>query len=250
MGRLGSKAVVNGLAIGDDKVTSFDIPVKDYLSESSFPFTIPADTAASEASQSVQTLFISPGRIGDLSALVKINILQKLAPGLNKEGWEELAHAASPHARASTGREEGRQGREDASRRPEQDPLPPLVQPRPFHDPLTDDPRRPYPAGDLQPPGFEDEYEILRPPGRGGFTGGERRPLNIGERDLYPPGLAPHDPLRIGGPSGGFRGGGGGGGMHPTFDDPMFGADGGVGGYNPRYVGRSVMRLADGLPPC
>jgi len=55
-----------------------------------------------------------------------------------------------------------------------------------------------------------------------------RRPLNIGERDLYPQGLGPHDPLR----GGGF--GPGGGGMHPTFEDPMFGGrgGGGAGGYD------------------
>ena len=57
--------------------------------------------------------------------------------------------------------------------------------------------------------------------------------MNIGERDLYPPGLGPHDPLRIGG-GGGY--GPGGGGMHPTFDDPLFGGGGGVGGYDSRYV--------------
>lgn len=54
---------------------------------------------------------------------------------------------------------------------------------------------------------------------------------NIGERDLYPPGLGPHDPLRIGPGGGGFRGGGG---MHPTFDDPIFGGQGGGGQYDPR----------------
>ena len=94
-------------------------------------------------------------------------------------------------------------------------------------------PRRPpYPAGDFPPPDFEDEYEIRRAPGW--FRpGGERRPLNIGERDLYPAGLGPHDPLRIGGGGGGGYGPGGGG-MHPTFDDPLFGGDGGVGGYDSR----------------
>lgn len=58
--------------------------------------------------------------------------------------------------------------------------------------------------------------------------GGQRRPLTIGERDLYPPGLGPHDPLR----GGGY--GPGGGGMHPTFDDPLFGGRGGgvAGGYD------------------
>jgi hypothetical protein len=47
---------------------------------------------------------------------------------------------------------------------------------------------------------------------------------------LYPPGLGPHDP--IGGGLGPFPRGGGGG-MHPTFDDPLFG--GGQGEfYDPR----------------
>ena len=73
----------------------------------------------------------------------------------------------------------------------------------------------------------------MRPP-RGGI-GGERRPLNIGERDLYPQGLGPHDPLR----GGGF--GPGGGGMHPTFDDPMFGGRRGGGG---QYVVPSTLSLS------
>ena len=50
-----------------------------------------------------------------------------------------------------------------------------------------------------------------------------------GERDLYPPGLGPNDPLRIG-PMRGPRGGG----MHPTADDPMFGGGGGLGGWDDR----------------
>ena len=35
--RLGGKAVVLALALGDDKTTNFDVTVKDYLSESSLP---------------------------------------------------------------------------------------------------------------------------------------------------------------------------------------------------------------------
>lgn len=63
---------------------------------------------------------------------------------------------------------------------------------------------------------------------------GPRMP-GYGERDLYPAGLGPNDPLRVGGvgPGPGIRGGGG---MHPTFDDPMFGGrggGGGEGGYDP-----------------
>lgn len=214
---------------------TFDIKPKDFVSESSFPFTIPPSQEVHEAELSIRKVFLSPGRMTDVASLFKINILQKVAPGLQKEGYEESAHAASQTSeQGGPRRPEVGRGREEG---PAHDPLrddrlPPLAQPRPYNDPLTAEPRRPYPAGDFPPPGFEDEYEINRP--RGGI-GGERRPLNIGERDLYPPGLGPHDPLRGGG---GF--GPGGGGMHPTFDDPIFGVGGGdgagAGGYNGQYA--------------
>lgn len=231
--RLGSKAVVFGMGLGDDKTTSFDIPVKDYISESSFPFPESSEINQTEAetSRALQDMFISVGRVTDLGALFKLNILQKLAPSIHKEGYEESAQTAG---RSSASREGERQQPPDRGpQAPQYDPLrddrfPPPARPHPFDDPLTVSPRRPDPAGDFPPPGFEDEYEINRPP-RGGMGG--RNPLNIGENDLYPPGLGPHDPLRPSfGPGGGLPRGGGGGGMHPTFDDPLFGGTGGVGG--------------------
>lgn len=216
--RLGNKAVVFAMALGDFKTTTFDIPVQDYISQSSLPLDNP--TSLSDAFQSV---FISTGRLNDLISLFTLNIIQKLAPGLQKEGYEDSRQEM---------REESRQPREG---QPQRDPLrddrlPEPARPYPFDDPLAAAPRRPLPAGDFPPPGFEDEFEINRPP-RGFHPGyGERRPLNIGERDLYPPGLGPHDPLR-----GHFGPGGGGGGMHPTFDDPMFGGRGEDGqGFNPQ----------------
>lgn len=163
----------------------------------------------------------------DAASLLKVSIIQKLAPGLRKEGYEEGGETSSAHAAAPPPPE--RQPRyEDRQPPPQHDPLrddrfPPRPHPHPFNDPLAAEPRRPYPVGDFPPPGFEDEYEINRP--RGGI-GGERRPLNIGERDLYPPGLGPRDPLR-----GGEVGGGG---MYPTFDELT--GRGGEGGYDGQYV--------------
>ncbi len=242
--------MINGLGVGDDKVHTVDFHIKDYISESAFPFTL-SPSSADDQNQSVRALqdvFISPGRISDLSSLFKLQIIQKLAPGLRKEGYEESS--SSPRADNQTGtsaqgRHPGQEqepynspsaGRRDPLR---DDRLPPP----PFAPPLggiQDDPlaypphHRPIPPGDFPPPGFEDEYEMNRPLPRGPLGGG-RRPLNIGERDLYPPGLGPHDPLGVG-PRGGI-GGGGGGGMHPTFDDPIFGGDGGgMGVYDGRYL--------------
>ena len=233
--RIGSKALVHGLTLPDEgKVHSLNVPVKEFISPSALPLKVAPEEDEATVSARVRDIFISAARITDLAALLKISLIQKLAPGLRKEGYEESAHAASSvRSRSPPPSSMGREEEEEEARRPDRDPLadgrtPPHAQPRPFDDPLATGPRRPYPVGDLQPPGFEDEYEINRPLG-GGPYGGARRPLNIGERDLYPPGLGPHDPFR--GPGGYGSGGGfGGGGMHPTFDDPMFDGQGGFGG--------------------
>ena len=235
--RLGNKAVILALALGDDKTASFDVPIQDYVSASTLPLSNPT-----KVSDALQNVFISTGRLNDLIGLFKVNVIQRLAPGLQKEGYEDTRQETSRG-------EESRPAREGP---PQRDPLrddrlPEPARPYPFDDPLAAAPRRPIPAGDFPPPGFEDEYEINRPP-RGFVPGyGERRPLNIGERDLYPPGLGPHDPLR-----GHFGPGSGGGGMHPTFDDPMFGGQGGGGqGFDPQVPPGSrydPVGPADGRP--
>lgn len=213
--RLGNNAVVFALALGDDRTSSFDLPTKDYISGSALPLP-----STENITGALREIFISPARLGDLIALFKINVIQKLAPGLSKEGFEASRDAVRPQPEDRT--------RWDPLR---DDSLPQPARPYPFDDPLAAAPRRPNPPGDFAPPGFEDEFEINRParaypPGLGG-----RNPYNIGERDLYPQGLGPHDPLR-GTMGPGF--GPGGGGMHPTFDDPLFGGRGGGGGYDPR----------------
>ncbi|ETI20828.1 hypothetical protein G647_07170 [Cladophialophora carrionii CBS 160.54] len=214
--RLGNKAVILGVGLGDDKTASLEVKANDYISEGSVKET----SSTSAKLSALQDVFISKGRIADLASLFKLNIIQRLAPGIHKAGYEDSASSA----------EQPRQ--RDETRPPERDPLrddhPPLARPYPFDDPLAV-PRRPHPSGDFPPPGFEDEYELNRPPR--GMLPGQQPFGNIGERDLYPPGLGPHDPLRIGPGGGGFQGGGG---MHPTFDDPLFGGQGGHRPYDPR----------------
>ena len=190
--KLGGKAVVHGLGIGDDKVASLDVAVKEFVSESSLPFTAQGEIPTSESLSTIQGVFITAGRIGDFSALVKIQLLQKLIPGLQKNGYQDSAEAASERHREL---EQRRDETADRHRGPApRNPSPPAAQPYPLADPLVAPPRRPYGGPDFEPPGFEDEHRALRPPG-----GGARQPMNIGERDLYPPGLGPHDALRIGG---------------------------------------------------
>jgi hypothetical protein len=221
--RMANKAIIMGMGMGDDKTASFDITVRDYISEGNLPAT-PASQQSSneEARRKLEHVFISPGRLSDFGSAMRINIIQKLIPGLHKEGYEETQEARQ-RATDPPGR---------APQQPQRDPLrddrdPPVPRPYPLHDPLAQ-PRRPMPE---PMPGFEDEYETLRPP-RGGMPGmGMPR---FGDRDLYPQGLGPRDPMYGVGVGPGF-GPPGGGGMHPTFDDPLFAGPGQRGqGYDPQ----------------
>ncbi|KAF2396537.1 hypothetical protein EJ06DRAFT_585008 [Trichodelitschia bisporula] len=221
--RLGGKAVVDGLALGDDKRATFDITALDYISPSALPATpVTPETTTEAAREALQQIFISPARLADLNSQLNLNIIQKLAPGLKKDGYEVSPEDYNEAVRPQPW----------SSNPPRPDPLadPAPARPTPFADPRVP-PRNPYPSG-LEPPGFEDEYEILQMPGRGQPL--PRNPLSIGDDDLYPAGMGPNDPFRPTGPRG-FPGRGGGGGMHPTFDDPLFQGRG-SGGYGDLQV--------------
>ena len=223
---MGNKAVIMGMGIGDDKTCSCDVKVKDYVSDGNLPATLTAEgRSEDEARRKLIDVLISAGRLSDLGSLMRIKIIQKITPSLNKEGYEE-------------GRDTQTSTSSSRPRVPAPAPLPdhptydplredryPAARPYPLHDPLAAHPRRPMPD---PMPGFEDEFETQRGP-RGIMPGTFPR---IGDRDLYPPGLGPHDPIR-GGIGPGLGGPMGGGGMHPTFDDPMFAGQRG-GGYDPR----------------
>ena len=237
--RLGNKVIVFGLGIGDEKTTSFDIVTKDFVSESFFPYTPNEDEGDEENGGSRKKLkdaFISESRVADLASLVKINIIQKLMPGLNKPGYQEEIFATASHSAPQSQRPPQRLQEPDQSEF--NDPLRVgFHPPRPFHPRMPP----PIPAGE-GPPGFEDEYEILQPPRHPNYPPG-RNPLSIGADDLNPPGLGPNPPIRGpffgegGVPRPGFGGMGPMGGMHPTPDHPMFGggnSGNGQGEYDPR----------------
>ncbi|KAK5165099.1 uncharacterized protein LTR77_009196 [Saxophila tyrrhenica] len=220
--RMANKAIIMGMGMGDDKTCSFDITARDYVSEGNLPATpVSEEKNQEEASRSLTDVFISAGRLSDFGSMMQLNVIQKLIPSLQKEGYEENRAGQSSRTDPQRPRE---------PQQPIYDPLrddrDPPARPRPLHDPLAMPPRRPIPE---PMPGFEDEYETLRPP-RGGVPGPGLP--HYGDRDLYPQGLGPRDPM-YGGVGPGLARPGGGGGMHPTFDDPLF-AGQGQGGYDPR----------------
>lgn len=235
--RLGAKTEIRGLAVGADNINRLELAARDYISQAALPLriTLHPDTRIEDRTDlaaRLQTIFVSPARIADLAGLLKINIIQRLIPSLQKDGYQET----DPDDRAARD-DADRAGRHGSARQPAppfqpRDPQP--ARPYPYDDPLAAPPRRPLPAGDFPPPGFEDEFEFNQPPRGGGglrMPGGAS-PFGIGHDDLHPPGLGPHDPFRGSFvPGGGLpRPGGMGGGMHPTFDDPLFQGPRGSGG--------------------
>lgn len=236
--RMGSKAEIRGLAIGHDVIHRLEVVPRDYVDSSKLPLRITLREDGSEdrsdLPDKLRAAFVSEAKIEELIEKFKVNIIQKLIPKLQIDGYEESPDDRD--ARENAEQEAGRRGGDRSGRRPfPPDTQPEPARPYPFFDPLAPQPPpQPVPAGDFPPPGFEDEYEINRPPRGHPPAMPGRSPYNIGHDDLNPPGLGPHDPLRPSFVGGGLPRPGGSSGMHPTFDDPLFGGQGSQGGYDPQ----------------
>ncbi|CAG8510115.1 5070_t:CDS:2 [Paraglomus brasilianum] len=180
--RLAGKFLVHGLAIEDNKTSTLEVVIADYTSASFFPYN---------GREPLVNGFISESRLKDLISLYKINILQKLIPGLNKPGYEETTQTTPPIRAQGTP-----QSRNDP------------------YDPLRIPPRVPptYPA----PPVFDDPFSVEGP---------RTNPFSVGGDDLDPFGFSPLYPrFGVGGIPPPNRGGG----MHVGLDHPMFGPRGGI----------------------
>jgi hypothetical protein len=241
---MGGKAEIRGLAKDDERIARLSVTIKDYVSNAALPvrITMTDDTEdRTDLQRKFQDVFISQSRVGELANQIKVQIVQRLLPSLQKEGYEE-SHPAHVTARRRREDEQSpddvaalEDARESARRPPRQppvlpNPMPGSAQPYYFDDPLHPQPRQPIPAADFPPPGFEDPYDLNRnrmPPAGGSWPGPLR---NIGDDDLNPPGLGPHDPLRggVGAPGRHPLRQGGARGMHPTFDDFLSGGQGGM----------------------
>ncbi|KAI5463507.1 PI31 proteasome regulator N-terminal-domain-containing protein [Mariannaea sp. PMI_226] len=229
--RMGGKVEIRGLAVGDENIHRFERVVREVVQSSNLPIRITVNDGGEDRSDLVdklRSIFVSEQAISDILNDLKVKIIQKLIPKLQRDGYVETAEAEA------TADSERRAQEAQNPNRPFRSPDHSNIQPPPFR-PIPDMARpRPQPVGDFPPPGFEDPYEMNRPGVAHPLMPG-RSPYNIGHDDLNPQGLGPHDPLRGSFIGGGLPRPGGGSGMHPTFDDPLFGGPGaGSGGYDPQ----------------
>ncbi|KAF2863693.1 hypothetical protein K470DRAFT_254587 [Piedraia hortae CBS 480.64] len=189
--------------------SNLEIKVADYI----FKDSLPAKTTSLDK-------VIADNKLQELGSLIRDKLIRKALSGKEDDNVQQRRDQVA-------GVMFGQDERGPTHPHPGEEPDKP-AKPHPLTDPLAH-PQQPRRGPLPEPiPGFEDEHELQRGP-RPPFS---HQPPSIGERDLYPQGLGPNDPFR--GPSG--LGPMGGGGMHPTFDDPLFGGRGGMRqGYDPQH---------------
>lgn len=73
----------------DNKTATLEVTTEDYTSSSFFPYT-------NSSTEPLIHGFISSTRLNDLVSLYKINIVQRLIPGLNKPGYEDNTTTTQP----------------------------------------------------------------------------------------------------------------------------------------------------------
>ncbi|KAF8974339.1 PI31 proteasome regulator N-terminal-domain-containing protein [Flammula alnicola] len=198
LSKLGTRTVINAIALESDKVATLDISTDDFTSPSFYPHVLDASDAAPLVHG-----FISSNRVSDLISQFKLKIVQKLVPGLQKPGYTEEAESMGASSSANP---------------PPPDPRVP--RPRPQVPPEAPDRYIPYPG--TGPP--QNPLEI-------GRRDLDPFPINpFAPPSLFPPGagdgmfVGPDHPIfgigRGGGNNGPLRGPWGGDGYLPPLGAP------------------------------
>ncbi|KAF9057705.1 PI31 proteasome regulator N-terminal-domain-containing protein [Panaeolus papilionaceus] len=129
--KLGSRTLINAIALESDKVATLDISTDDFTSKSFYP----CDVAVQN--QALVHGFISSHRVSDLTTQLKLKIISKLIPGLRKDGYAE--NDASTASTSTT------------PRRPVSDPSVPDHEPNPTGpDRIPYTPRSAFPRNPLE----------------------------------------------------------------------------------------------------
>ena len=169
---LGARILIHATALESNRTESYELEVDRFTSRSYWPWQTDA-----KHSEPLINGFVSSTRVADFVFGFQAKIVQKLIPGLRKEGYEEVTDTdqGSTSAAASSSTSSSAQRQQPAPR-----------------SPRNDDYERPS----MQQPPF-------------------RNPLTIGDRDLNPLGGNFGPPPMFGGgnPLGRFPGGDDGGGM-------------------------------------
>lgn len=137
-----------------------DISTSDFVSPSYFPYT-----AEDETAPPLVQGFVSSNRVTDFVNQLKLAVLQKLVPGLRKEGYTEVTDEASTNA-ASGVRQQQNQPDARAQPGPSRPFVPPEVPRRPSGLESHIPPENPLQIGrrDLDPLPIQNQPNPFAPP--------------------------------------------------------------------------------------
>ncbi|KAF4986504.1 hypothetical protein FGRMN_10816, partial [Fusarium graminum] len=96
--RMGKKVEVRGLAVGDDNIRRFERSVSEVVDTKKLPIRITIRNNQEDRSDLVEKLrnvFLSEQAVVDILHDLKVNIVQKLVPKLQSDGYVETAEAES-----------------------------------------------------------------------------------------------------------------------------------------------------------
>ena len=95
--RLGGKAEIRGIGLGDERISRFEIVAKDYVSSAALPLrmtmTADGEEDRSDLEVKLKEIFVSPSRIQGISSPIPhpsflehmLTFLQTLHPSLNSQ---------------------------------------------------------------------------------------------------------------------------------------------------------------------
>ncbi|KAH9899744.1 PI31 proteasome regulator N-terminal-domain-containing protein [Cubamyces lactineus] len=178
--KLGNRTLINSIAVETDKAATLDISTNDFTSPSFYPH----DLSASIPPPLVHG-FISSNRINDFVSQLKLTTIQKLIPGLRKEGYTEQTEG-----NAGPSQPRRPEGPVPARPQPEQ---PPYAPEDIYRGPIPRNPlevgrrdRDPFPTNPFAPaPLFPDSS------GDGMFVGPNHPIFGPGMRGQGPGGMGP-----------------------------------------------------------
>jgi len=174
--KLGQRTLINAIALESDRASSLDISTDDFVSPSFYPHDL-----ASQDEPPLVHGFISSNRIADFVSQFKLKIVQKLVPGLRKDGYTEVQESA-----------ESQRPEPSNAPRAQQPPARPETEIPPYQPPHGQ-PRNPLEIGrrDLDPLGGHANPfappPLFGPSGGDGMFVGPEHPIFGGRGELRGP---------------------------------------------------------------
>lgn len=161
------------MSFQSDKSASLDVSTNDFASPSFYPYD-----ASTQDAQPLVHGFISSNRIADFVSQLKLKIIQKLVPGLRKDGYVEEAEEISASAATSANPPQAaRPARPRAV-------TPPFPEDIPYYIPPNPRPYNPLEIGrsDLDPFGTDtfSPPSLFPPHGGDGMFAGPDHPIFVG----------------------------------------------------------------------